>query len=211
MTSPLSLRTQGGVYLGGALTTTSGVFSTGGNVQINKSSNFTTEIGNGTTNALVTIGGASNETDLSSATIKMANISQSSAAQTGTMCWAAGGITYDATLGCLTSSARFKTNINPFRDDAALKIALQLEPVSFRKKEEFGGNADPSEQFGLVAEQVAKVDERLIGRGASGEVLGVRYQQLTAVLAGAIKKLKAENDDLRACNDNWKCRLFGIR
>lgn len=140
------------------------------------------------------------------------SMTQSSAAQTGTVCYnsGTGAVTYDATLGCLTSSARFKTDIFGISSSEALATVAQLKPVSFRKKEEFGGDVDKDVQVGFVAEDVAKIDERLTARDKDGEVRGVRYQQLTAILAGAIKELKAENDNLRACNDNWKCRLFGI-
>jgi hypothetical protein len=146
-------------------------------------------------------------------TLAVTNMGQTSAAQTGTVCFNSGTglLTYDATLGCLTSSLRFKQDIQSITSKDALNTAMQLEPVSFRKKEEFGGNVDHDVQVGFVAEDVAKIDERLTARGDDGEVRGVRYQQLTAILAGAIKELKSENDNLRACNDNWKCRVFGIR
>ncbi len=145
--------------------------------------------------------------------INVTGMTQTSAAQTGTICYnsGTGAITYDATLGCLTSSARFKTDIFGINSSDALKTVAQLQPVSFRKKEEFGGNVDKDVQVGFVAEDVAEIDERLTARGEDGEVRGVRYQQMTAILAGAIKELKSENDSLRACNDNWKCRIFGIR
>lgn len=118
-------------------------------------------------------------------------MTQTSAAQTGTVCYnnGAGAVTYDATLGCLTSSARFKTDIVDIRRPEALALTMALAPVSFRKRTEFGGDVDPSYQVGFIAEQVADVDERLIARGEDGLVRGVRYQQMTAVLAGAIQEL----------------------
>jgi trimeric autotransporter adhesin len=145
------------------------------------------------------------------AQINVTSMTQTSAAQSGTVCYnvGTGAITYDATLGCLTSSFRFKTDILAISSSEALKTTLQLSPVSFRKKEDAGGDVDHDVQVGFVAEDVAKIDERLTARGNDGEVRGVRYQQMTAILAGAIKELKAENDNLRACNGNWKCRLFG--
>ena len=39
----------------------------------------------------------------------------------------------------------------------------------------------------------------------------VDYQRLTAPIIEALRKLKADNDNLRACQSSWKCRLFGGR
>lgn len=144
--------------------------------------------------------------------VSVAAMTQSAAAQSGTICYntTGGTVTYDATLGCLASSMLFKQDIHAIKSADALNITSQLKPVSFRKREEAGGDVDPDVQVGFLAEQVAEVDERLTARGPDGAVRGVRYQQLTAILAGAIQELKAENEALHACNDNWKCRLFGI-
>jgi hypothetical protein len=145
-------------------------------------------------------GGGVNAIGISGAgALSFPNLTQSAAAQSGTICFNTTGnlVTYDATLGCLTSSARFKTAIKVISPSDALATVLKLEPVSFRKKPEFGGADDPATQVGFIAEQVAGVDERLTAREGDGEVRGVRYQQLTAILAGAIQELKADNDNLR--------------
>ena len=121
----------------------------------------------------------------------MPNITTSSAAQTGTVCWTTGTgkFTVDTTVGCLTSSERFKNIISYVDSVAALDVVLALRPVTYVKKREFGGDFDSSEQFGLSAEQAASVDERLIARDDERLPKGVRYQQLTAVLAGAVQRL----------------------
>jgi len=137
---------------------------------------------------------------------QLPDIASSSSAQTGTLCWttSTGNITVDTTTTCLLSSARFKHDIRPLEDP--LKIAMALKPVSYEYNEMIKG-----EQVGLVAEDVAAVDPRLVSTEADGTPRAVRYQQLTAVLAGAIQKLKADNDNLRECQKSWKCRLFGVR
>ena len=126
-------------------------------------------------------------------------MTQTSAAQSGTVCYnsGTGAITYDATLGCLASSERFKTDIVDIYRPDALAITMALAPVSFRKRFEFGGNVDSSYQVGFIAEQVADVDERLIARDLDGSVRGVRYQQMTAILAGAVQELKREINELK--------------
>ena len=57
-------------------------------------------------------------------------------------------------LGIAPSSKRFKDEIKPM--DKASEAILGLKPVTFRYKEEVDPDATP--QFGLVAEQVEKVD-----------------------------------------------------
>jgi len=127
------------------------------------------------------------------------NITTTSVAQTGTVCWTTGTgkFTVDTTVACLASSERFKNVIGAVSPQEALDITSKLRPVRFTRKAEFGGDADPSEQFGLSAEQAASVDERLIARDDSGLPKGVRYMEFTSVLAGAIQALKGEIDELK--------------
>lgn len=138
----------------------------------------------------------------------MPNITTSSLAQTGTVCWTTGTgkFTVDTTTTCLLSIGAAKNIISRPTPMDALGIVAQLEPVSFRYKDGFG-DSGKYEQFGLIAEQVASVDERLAGRDTVGKLSGVRYQELTAVLVGAIQKLRADNDNFRAANDNFEARL----
>ena len=63
-------------------------------------------------------------------------------------------------LGAITSSHRYKDNIEPM--DNASEAILKLQPVTFRYKKELDPAGIP--QFGLVAEQVAKVDSDLVAR-----------------------------------------------
>lgn len=128
----------------------------------------------------------------------MPNITTSSAAQTGTMCWTTGTgkFTVDTTAGCLTSVREAKDIISRPASVDALHIVDQLSPISFRYKNGWG-DSGRAEQFGLVADEVAAVDERLAGRDPQGKLQGVRYQELTAVLIGAIQQLKADNDNLK--------------
>lgn len=139
------------------------------------------------------------------------NITTSSAAQTGTVCWTTGTgkFTVDTTVGCLTSIGAAKNVLSRVASSDALDIIDRLDPVSFRYKNGYG-DSGRYEQFGFVAEQVASVDERLVGRDPNGTMQGVRYQELTAVLAGAIRELKAANDNLHAANDNLVARLTKI-
>ena len=90
----------------------------------------------------------------------------------------------DATghLGTKQSSRQFKKDIAPM--DKASDILLKLKPVTFRYK------SDPtaSPQFGLVAEEVEKVDPDLVVRDAKGEIFSVRYDAVNAMLLNEFLK-----------------------
>jgi uncharacterized coiled-coil protein SlyX len=87
-------------------------------------------------------------------------------------------------LGTVTSSARFKEAIKPM--DQASEALLKLEPVTFRYKEELDPDRIP--QFGLVAEQVEKVNPDLVVRDANGKVNTVRYEAVNAMLLNEFLK-----------------------
>ena len=87
-------------------------------------------------------------------------------------------------LGTLTSSARFKDEIKPMGD--ASEAILALKPVSFRYKKEIDPQGIP--QFGLVAEEVEKVNPDLVIREADGRPQTVRYEQVNAMLLNEFLK-----------------------
>ena len=64
--------------------------------------------------------------------------------------------------------------------DKASEAVLALKPVTFRYKEELDSDGIP--QFGLVAEQVEKVDPDLVARDEQGKVYSVRYEAVNAML-----------------------------
>jgi trimeric autotransporter adhesin len=87
-------------------------------------------------------------------------------------------------LGTSTSSARFKENIQPM--DSASEAILSLQPVTFQYKKEVDPKAVP--QFGLVAEQVEKVNPDLIARDEQGKPFSVRYEAVNAMLLNEFLK-----------------------
>ena len=87
-------------------------------------------------------------------------------------------------LGTATSSARFKEAIKPM--DRASEAILALKPVTFRYKQQLDPNAIP--QFGLVAEQVAKVNPDLVVRDEEGKPYTVRYEAVNAMLLNEFLK-----------------------
>jgi uncharacterized coiled-coil protein SlyX len=87
-------------------------------------------------------------------------------------------------LGVTASSERFKEKIKPM--DKGSEVILALKPVTFRYKKEI----DPERllQFGLVAEEVEKVNPNLVVRDKEGKPYSVRYEQVNAMLLNEFLK-----------------------
>ena len=96
------------------------------------------------------------------------------------------GVFIDSTghLGTTTSSARFKDQIKPM--EKASEAILALKPVTFRYKPELDPDGVP--QFGLIAEQVEKVNPDLVVRDEEGKVTTVRYEAVNAMLLNEFLK-----------------------
>jgi hypothetical protein len=93
-------------------------------------------------------------------------------------------INVNGQLGTVASSARFKTEIKPM--DKASEAILALKPVTFHYKKDFDPEGTP--QFGLVAEDVEKVNPHLVVRDAEGKVNTVRYEAVNAMLLNEFLK-----------------------
>ena len=100
----------------------------------------------------------------------------------------------DGKLGTNTSSARFKDEIKPM--DRASEVILALHPVSFRYKKEIDPRGIP--QFGLVAEEVHKVNPDLVIRDQQGKPHMVRYEQINAMLLNEFLKEHRKNEEQEA-------------
>jgi len=94
------------------------------------------------------------------------------------------GITSDGQLGTRASSKRFKEAIKPM--DKASEAILALQPVTFRYKEELDPEGTP--QFGLIAEEVTKVNPDLVIGDGKGKPYSVRYEAINAMLLNEFLK-----------------------
>jgi hypothetical protein len=103
-------------------------------------------------------------------------------------------ITSSGKLGTLTSSARFKDDIKPM--DKASESIFALNPVTFRYKKAIDANGTP--QFGLVAEQVAKVNPDLVVPDRDGKPYTVRYEAVNAMLLNEFLKEHRKVEELEA-------------
>ena len=87
-------------------------------------------------------------------------------------------------LGTITSSRRFKEEIKPM--DHASEVLFSLKPVTFRYKKEI--DSAGTSQFGLVAEDVEKINPDLVVRDNEGNTYSVRYDQVNAMLLNEFLK-----------------------
>lgn len=118
------------------------------------------------------------------------------AATSGAVCYTSstGRITYDNTSTCLVSSKRFKHSISPYRSNA-LEIVERLRPVTFEYNLDL--HMMPGVRIGLLAEDVAKLDPRLVVKDEQGQVNKINLQDLVTVLVKAIQQQQSEIQSLQ--------------
>jgi hypothetical protein len=95
-------------------------------------------------------------------------------------------------LGTTSSSRRFKKHIKPM--DQASESIHALKPVTFHYKSD--SNSTP--QFGLIAEEVARVNPDLVVRDENGEIYTVRYDAVNAMLLNEFLKEHRKVQELQA-------------
>jgi hypothetical protein len=114
-------------------------------------------------------------------------------------------------LGVSLSSARYKRDIATM--GARSHGLFNLRPVTFRYKQ------DPQRirQYGLIAEEVAKVYPEIVTRRADGAIESVQYNELIPMLLNELQRqqrdlsaVKAQSARLQAAlaeqTSNWKTR-----
>jgi hypothetical protein len=101
-------------------------------------------------------------------------------------------------LGTVVSSERYKEGVQPM--DKASEAILSLKPVTFRYKHELDPAGIP--QFGLVAEEVEKVNPDLVARDDNGTPYSVRYEAVNAMLLNEFlkehRKVEQQRKDFEA-------------
>jgi len=85
-------------------------------------------------------------------------------------------------LGTVSSSARFKDHIAPMSETS--EAILALKPVTFHYK----SDKENTPQFGLIAEEVAKVNPNLVVHDENGQIYTVRYDAVNAMLLNEFLK-----------------------
>ena len=153
--------------------------------------NFNTAIGWTAGDALTSgsgniyIGSQTHGTAVENDTCYIANIfSQTSASGIPVL------VSGNSKLGTTTSSKRFKEEIKPM--DKTSEALFALKPVTFRYKKGIDPQGIP--QFGLVAEDVEKVNPDLVVRDKEGKPYSVRYDQVNAMLLNEFLKARHQID-----------------
>jgi hypothetical protein len=100
-------------------------------------------------------------------------------------------VTTSGQLGVVASSERYKTNVASMGSSS--EKVRELRPVTFRLK------SDPKagRQYGLIAEEVAKVYPELVIRNEAGQAEGVRYEELTPMLLNEVQRQQQELAELK--------------
>lgn len=106
-------------------------------------------------------------------------------------------------LGTVTSSAKFKQDIQDMGD--ASDALLALKPVTFRYKPGIDPGGTP--QFGLIAEDVDKVAPGLVVRDEEHGIYTVRYQAVDAMLLNEFLKDHRKVEAQRTEIETLKARL----
>jgi hypothetical protein len=108
-------------------------------------------------------------------------------------------------LGTVVSSGRFKKDVADMGDSSSR--LMELRPVTFHYK------ADPSQarQYGLIAEEVAKVYPDLVVRNENGEIDSVAYHELAPMLLNELQKQHREIEALRKARERDVALLGEMR
>jgi trimeric autotransporter adhesin len=85
-------------------------------------------------------------------------------------------------VGIFNSSQQYKHDIQPM--DKASETIYSLKPVTFRFNSDWKGTT----QYGLIAEEVEKVDPKLVTHGKDGETVSVHYEQINSMLLNEFLK-----------------------
>jgi hypothetical protein len=113
----------------------------------------------------------------------------------------------DNKVGTLASSRRYKDEIKPMA--TASETILSLRPVTFRYKKE----VDPTRarSFGLIAEEVAQVDQDLVTVDRHGKPETVRYEAVNAMLLNEFLKEHRKVEEQQAAVAALKNELQMVR
>ena len=100
-------------------------------------------------------------------------------------------------LVTVSSSRRFKEDIKDMGE--ASNGLMRLRPVTFRYKKPLADGSQPI-QYGLIAEEVAKVYPDLVSYSADGQIETVKYQVLDSMLLNEVQRQQAQIREQQAAN-----------
>ncbi|HEX4154958.1 MAG TPA: tail fiber domain-containing protein [Acidobacteriaceae bacterium] len=88
-------------------------------------------------------------------------------------------------LGTVNSSIRYKEDVHDMGD--ASSAIFRLRPVTYHYKQAYADGSRPID-YGLIAEEVAKIYPDLVVFDSKGEIQTVQYQKLTPMLLNELQK-----------------------
>jgi hypothetical protein len=108
-------------------------------------------------------------------------------------------------LGVLASSERYKTAVAPMGDST--EKLRELRPVTFHLR------TDPTRtvQYGLIAEEVAKVYPELVIRDEAGKIQGVRYEELAPMLLNEAQQQRQDISQLKQQLEQLQAALLRLQ
>ncbi len=91
----------------------------------------------------------------------------------------------------------------------ASSVLMELRPVAFKYREAVG-NGDDTEQYGLIAEEVAKLAPGLVQLDEDGKPFSVRYHFLSPMLLNELQKQHRTNEDQASVIEQQKTRIDAL-
>jgi hypothetical protein len=107
-------------------------------------------------------------------------------------------------LGTVTSSVRFKEDVETMGE--ASEGLMKLRPVTFHYKAPYDDGSHLL-QYGLIAEEVAKVYPDLVQYDDKGKPFTVRYHEINTMLLNEIQKQHAKVNELNAQLTEQEARI----
>ena len=101
-----------------------------------------------------------------------------------------------------SSSVRYKERVAPFL--GGLDLVRRLRPVSFTWRA--GGQRD----LGFVAEEVSEAEPLLVTHDEEGEVEGVKYDRISAVLVNAVREQQGQIEEQRRQIEQRDARIIEL-
>lgn len=160
---------------------------------------------------IVTVSNATDSTTTTSGSLQVAGgmavrkrifadgLTASAGLQTAVICQSSAGELIADSVACLASSARFKTILG-YAEVGAIDKIMRLPIYRWKYNEEgiFKSDGWTRERIGPTAEEIVKIDPRLVGYDNEGRVRNISTEQLLSLTIQAVQELKADNDNLRA-------------
>jgi len=95
-------------------------------------------------------------------------------------------------VGIFNSSRKYKHDIQSM--DKASETLYRLKPVTFKFNSDWKGTT----QYGLIAEEVAEVDPKLVVHDKNGQITSVHYEQINSMLLNEFLKEHKKVEELQA-------------